>query len=136
MIKKRKRYITSIFTLDKNIQTFGITGWDDAGITEFVNEQNKHHGLFLVNEHEAVSITIEYTNIIWVYRVYFGSCKKRYKNLDATDERWSYIEKYVIRDLKMMGAENITDELIVAFKKSGTYEIRLKFEQQFKNYCI
>ena len=45
-------------------------------LKRFIEEQEKHYGLKLISPKEELLIEVEYTNIIWIYRVYYGSYKK------------------------------------------------------------
>lgn len=136
MNNKRIRYITSIFTLDRIDQSVGITIWDDGDISKFVEEQEKHYGLKLISSNKEVLIEIEYTNIIWKYRIYYGSYKKRYKVLTADDERWKEIETRVFTDLKVFGMEKLKDKILLCLKNKEYFEYKEKTDIQFKKYCI
>lgn len=135
MNEKRIRYCTTIFILDKN-QTFSISLWDKDDYQEFLKEVNKHYGLHLISENKELSITIEYSNIIWNYKVFYGSCKKKFKPLLIDDERWLTIEKQIFEDLKRMGLEVIYDKVIEHLKRKEYFEYNKKSNLQFKKYCI
>lgn len=136
MNNKRIRYITSIFTLDRIAQSVGIAVWDNGDINKFVEEQEKHYGLKLISANNKVSIEIEYTNIIWKYRIYYGAYKKAYKPLLENDERWNYIEDRVFDDLKVFGMEDLKDEVILYLKNKEYFEYKIKLDNQFKRYCV
>lgn len=136
MNNKRIRYVTSIFTLDRLIQSVGITVWDDEDISKFVEEQSKHYGLKLISANKELLIEVEYTNIIWIYRVYYGSYKKRYHPLTINDERWVQIEKRILDDLKIFGMETLIGDVLINLKNKEYFEYKLKVDKQFKKYCI
>lgn len=136
MNDKRIRYITTIVTLDKIVQSVGITVWDDDDISKIVKEQEKHYGLKLVSIKEEILIEIEYTNIIWKYRIYYGNYKKRYKSLALNDERWNEIEDRILADLKVFGMEELKDKILLYLKNKEYFEYKEKIDNQFKRYCI
>lgn len=136
MNNKKIRYITSVFTLDKIIQSVGMSIWDNEDITKFIEEQEKHYGLKLISTKEELLIEVEYTNIIWKYRIYYGSYKKRYKELNENDERWEQIEEKVLNDLKVFGMEKIKDKVLLSLKNKEYFEYKVKIEKQFKRYCV
>ena len=136
MNNKKIRYITSIFTLDKIIQSVGMSIWDNEDITKFIEEQEKHYGLKLISTKEELLIEVEYTNIIWKYRIYYGSYKKRYKELNENDERWEQIEEKVLNDLKIFGMEKLKDKVLLSLKNKEYFEYKVKIEKQFKRYCV
>ena len=79
---------------------------------------------------------MEYTNIIWNYRLFFGSYKKKYKKLEQDDERWKYIEESISEDLKMMELNNLKEKILEHLKKNEYFEYIEKTEKQLKKYCI
>ena len=136
MNNKRVRYITSIFTLDRIVNSVGMTIWDNGDITKFIEEQEKHYGLKLISHKEELLIEVEYTNMIWRYRIYYGSYKKRYKTLNEYDERWEQIEEKVLNDLKVFGMEELKDKVLLILKNKEYLEYKTKIEKQFKQYCV
>lgn len=90
---KKTRYVTTIFTLDRINQSTGITAWDKESFSNFIKEQEKKYGLKLICSKEKILIIVEYTNIIWNYKIYYGSYKNKYKSFSTNDERWPNIEK-------------------------------------------
>ena len=66
MNNKKIRYITSIFTLDKIIQSVGMSIWDNEDITKFIEEQEKHYGLKLISTKEELLIELNLTVIYLV----------------------------------------------------------------------
>lgn len=136
MYNQRTRYCTTIFALDRINYQFNIAGWDKDTYEDIVSEQHIHTGLFLIDNKKALSIRIEYLNIIWDYKVFFGSCKKKYKKLEDNDERWKTIEECLYDDLKRMGLEELYDDVITHLKNNEYYEFNEKRDVQFKKYCI
>ena len=136
MDDKRIRYVNRIITLDRINWDNTITIWDKENITDILDEFDKHYGLKLINSQEETSIKIEYSNIIWQYRIYYGSCKRKYNNLTNDDERWTVIEKYIESDLKMIGLENLKDNILLSLKNNEHYQYKIEKDEQFKKYCI
>lgn len=136
MDNKRIRYINRIFTIDKINQSIELTIWDKEDITNFLNEYDKHYGLKLINSKEEIFIKIEYSNIIWQYRIYLGSYKRKYLFLTTNDERWQTIEKFIDSDLKMIGLENLKNDILLSLKNNEYYEYKIKKDEQFKKYCV
>ncbi len=136
MNEKRIRYCTTIFALDKINQIFSTCEWDNDNYKDYLKSYNKHYGLNLINETRELSIIIEYSNIIWDYKVFYGSCKKKYKPLLEGDERWLTIEKQIFEDLKMIGLENICNEVMNYLKRKEYFEYNKKINLQFKSYCV
>ena len=134
-MEKHTRYITTIFTLDRNT-IYGLTRNDNDDIKDYMDEEEKHYGLKMISTKEEIKMIIEYTNIIWNYRFYYGTHKKKYKPLSKNDERWENIEKRILSDLKTMGLENLKDEVLQHLKKQQYYEYKNKKEEQFKKYYI
>lgn len=136
MDNKNIRYVTTIFALDRIINDISISLWNNDDINYILSEQEKHYGLKMISLKEEIFIEIEYKNIIWNYKIYYASYKKRYRELEYNDERWISIEKKLIEDLKMMGIENIKDDILCALKNKEYYEYKNKIDSQFKKYCI
>lgn len=136
MKDKRVRYIRNIFTLDCIGRGIGLSHWDKDEFSEFVSTYEKKYGLKLLSEKEEVFILIEYNNIIWNYKIYYGSYKKKYKELKMEDERWTFLEKQVYSELKMMGLEELIDEVMFNLKNGFYYENKIKKDIQFKKYCV
>lgn len=133
---KRIRYITSIFTLDKIYESVNITVWDKKDISDFIEEQEKHYGLKLINTNEELLVEIEYTNIIWKYRIYYGAYKKSFKQLTENDERWFQIKEKILADLKTFGMEELQDSILINLKKKNYFKYKENIDKQFKKYCI
>ncbi len=136
MNNKRIRYVNRIFTLDKINQSIELTIWDKENITDYLNEYEKHYGLKLINSKELIFIQVEYSNMIWKYRIYLGSYKRKYSSLTINDERWQIIEKDVESDLKMIGLENLKNNILLSLKKNEYYEYKIEKDEQFKRYCV
>ena len=136
MNNKRRKYVNRIIILDRIDWDYDITLWDKEDISDILDELYKEYGLKLINFKEEVFIKIEYSNIIWQYKFYYGSCKRKYHNLTTNDERWPVIEKYIESDLKMIGLENLKDNILLLHKNNENYEYRIEKEEQFKRYCI
>ncbi len=135
MIEKRTRYITRIFTLDRFYHGTILVSWENE-LEKFLQEENKHYGLKIISDKEEVFISIEYSNIIWAYRAFFGSYKKKYKALSQDDERWIYIENSLIDDLKTIGLSHLKSEILLSLKNKEYFEYNEKTTMQFKRYCI
>lgn len=136
MNNKRIRYVNRVFTLDKINQSIELTIWDKENITDYLNEYEKHYGLKLINSKELIFIQVEYSNMIWKYRIYLGSYKRKYSSLTINDERWQIIEKDVESDLKMIGLENLKNNILLSLKKNEYYEYKIEKDEQFKRYCV
>jgi len=136
MSEKRIRYCTTIFALDRINQVFTICVWDNDNYKDYLKSYNKHYGLNLIKENKELSIIIEYSNIIWNYKMFYGSCKKKFKPLLTDDERWLTIEKQIFADLKMIGLENIYNEVMNYLKRKKYFEYNKKSNLQFKKYCV
>lgn len=136
MDNKRTRYVNRIIILDRINWDYNITLWDKEDITDILDEFYKHHGLKLINFQEEVFVKIEYSNIIWQYRIYYSSCKRKYHNLTNDDERWKAVEKYIESDLKMIGLEILKDNILLSLKNNEHYEYKLEKQEQFKRYCV
>ena len=133
---KRTRYVATIFIFDRIEQSTGITTWNNADFSDFVKEQEKHYGLKLISSNEEIFINVEYTNIIWNYKIYYGSYKKKYKSLTQDDKRWFSIEKRLEDDLKMIGLSELKEEVSNHLKNRKYFEYKTKIEKQFKKYCV
>lgn len=72
---KNTRYLTRIFTLDRFYYGTCYTSWENE-LDQYLEEENTHYGLKIISEQEEAFITIEYSNIIWEYKILFGSYKK------------------------------------------------------------
>lgn len=105
METKRTRYIIRIFALNQSYEGTSFTSWKNE-LEEFLQTEYEDYGLEIINDKEELFIKIEYSNIIWEYKCFFGTYKKRYSPLQVDDERWSFIEHGLEEDLKMMGLEN------------------------------
>ena len=136
MEEKNTRYIYTFITLDKIERCPSLVTWDQNDYEPFILSQDKHYGLKIVSEKEELFIRIEYTNIIWEYKLLFSSYKKKYKPLTSNDEKWYKIEKQVLIDLKMMGLEDLKEDVLNNLKNNKYFEYKTKKEEQFKNYCI
>lgn len=136
MEEKRTRYITTIFTLDRISQALGLITWDDADLSDFINSYEKHYGLKMISPQPEILITVEYTNIIWNYRILYGSYKKKYKPIQTDDERWTKIENQIESDLKMIGLDKLKEEILSKLKNKTYFEYKTKINIQFKKYCV
>jgi len=136
MNDKSTRYMTTIFTLDGIMQSTGITTWNKNDFYNFVKEQEKNKGLKLISLKEEILVIVEYNNIIWNYTIYYGSYKKKYKSLIKDDERWENLENIVKNDLKMIGLDELTEEILINLKSKKYFEYKIKIEKQFKKYCV
>lgn len=136
MNDKNIRYIFTIFTLDKNLQSVGITTWNKDGFTDLLKEQERKYGLKLISQKEEISVIVEYTNITWIYKIYYGSYKKKYNVLNENDDRWIPIKKQIQADLKVMGLDNLNDDILSHLMNNNYFEYTIKIEKQFKNYCV
>jgi len=136
MHQKRIRYCTTIFALDRITQSFSISTWDEDNYNDYLKSYNKNYGLHLIDTNNQVSIIMEYSNIIWNYKVFYGSCKKSFKASQPNDERWSTIEKVIFGDLKMIGLTAIYDQVIHCLKNKEYFEYQQKSSLQFKKYCV
>lgn len=137
MTDKHMRIIRTILTLDQinNSPVIDIAD-DDSKFKEVFEWYENYYGLKIHNEIEEVHIIIEYTNIIWNYRIYFGSYKKRYKPLSIDDERWEAIEKIIRQDLKIMGIEDMTNVVLKKLMNKEHFDYHEKRELQFQRYYI
>ena len=135
MEEKQTRYIRTVFTLDQIKRATGITDWKD-NFNEFLQNYEKLYGLKMISTKEEILIQIEYTNIKWDYKIFYGSYKKKYKQLLEEDERWTEIEKQIAIDLKMMGLEELKEEVLSHLKNNEYYEYKTKKDIQFKQYCV
>lgn len=136
MNDKNIRYIFTIFTLDKTLQSVGITTWNKDGFTDLLKEQERKYGLKLIRQKEEISIIVEYTNITWIYKIYYGSYKKKYNVLNENDDRWIPIKKQIQTDLKVMGLDNLNDDILSHLMNNNYFEYTIKIKKQFKNYCV
>ncbi len=136
MIKKRTRYCTTFIPLDRPNWDFNLSTWDKDNYLEMIPEFDKHHGFHLISNSKEIYIRIEYTNLIWDYKVFYASCKKSYKPLEKSDERWNDIEKTILNDLKKIGLAELFDTVINHLKNKEYFEYNEKSNMQFKKYCI
>ena len=136
MNDKNRRYIFTIFTLDKTLQSVGITTWNKDGFTDLLKEQERKYGLKLISQKEEISVIVEYTNITQIYKIYYGSYKKKYNVLNENDDRWIPIKKQILADLKVMGLDNLNDDILSYLMNNNYFEYTIKIEKQFKNYCV
>ena len=136
MNDKNIRYIFTIFTLDKTLQSVGITTWNKDGFTDLLKEQERKYGLKLISQKEEISVIVEYTNITWIYKIYYGSYKKKYNVLNENDDRWIPIKKQILADLKVMGLDNLNDDILSHLMNNNYFEYTIKIEKQYKNYCV
>lgn len=136
MNEKRIRYCTTIFPLDRINQIFSVCTWDNDDYEDYLKSCNNHYGLHLINENKVLSITMEYSNIIWNYKVFYGSYKNKFNPLLIDDERWIIIEKQIFEDLKMMGLEKIYAQVKECLKRKEYFEYNKKSDLQFKKYCV
>ena len=133
---KKIRYITRVFTLDRIEQGLQASNWDKDDLEPILEDMEKHYGLKIISENKEVFLVMEYSNIIWNYKIYFGSYKKRFKPLAKDDERWQKIEKGLLEDLKTMGINHLKDEVLTHLKDKTYFEYQNKVEEQFKQYCV
>ena len=131
MENKRTRFITRIYALDRSGHNYQLCTWDNDNIESILEEEYKHYGLKIV---DIKNITV--TNIIWNYKIYYGSYKKKYNTLTSDDKRWNEIKKCVDEDLKIMGLEELRDELLISIKNNKPFEYQEKKDIQFKKYCV
>lgn len=101
-----------------------------------MNKDNIHYGLKIISEQKENFITIEYSNIIWEYKILFGSYKKKYKPLTENDERWQFIEESLKSDLKTIGLSHLKEEILTSLKKKEYFKYQKVTDMQFKKYCI
>lgn len=132
---KNIRYINTILTLDRK-ERVSFSIWNNEDINDFLREEELHYGLKLINQNPISYIYIEYTNIIWIYKLYYGTYKKKYKPLQDDDERWNWIKKEIESDLKMIGLEELLENVIISLKRKEYFEYKNKNDKQFKKYCI
>jgi len=135
MNTKNTRYIVKIFTLDRFFEGTGFISWQN-NLAEFLEEEEKHYGLKIISANPEIFIKIEYSNIIWEYKILFGSYKKKYKPLETNDDRWSIIEKGIIADLKTIGLSHLLPEILAALKKKEYFTYDETTSMQFKRYCL
>lgn len=100
------RYQTPIFA-NKIEQITGITNYNIKDFSNFIKEPKKHYGSKLINFKEEILVIVEYTNIIWNYKIYYGSYKNKYQSVKIYDHRWEEIEKRIKIDLKMIGLNEL-----------------------------
>lgn len=134
-MNKNTRYILRIFTLDRLHHSTGYTSWQE-NTAEFLEKENKHYGLKIISEKAEIFVKIEYSNIIWEYKILFGSYKKKYKKLEPNDERWLIIENGIKSDLKTIGLSHLKVEILTSLKKKEYFEYQEVTDMQFKKYCI
>ncbi|MDE6142015.1 MAG: NUDIX hydrolase, partial [Bacilli bacterium] len=130
------RYCTTFILLDRIDFCFNTSGWNKSNIKDIIEEYDKHYGFHLISQNSELHIRVEYTNIIWDYKIFYASCKKRYKPLDESDERWVKIEKLIQDDLNRMGLKELLETVITHLKNREYYEYKEVTDMQFKRYCI
>lgn len=134
-MEKQTRYVLRIFTLDRFYHGLQFISWNNNFET-FLKEENKHYGLKIISESFEAFIKIEYSNIIWEYKILFGSYKKKYKPLEIDDERFQIFEEEIKKDLKTIGLSHLKLELLNSLNKQEHFEYQEKTNMQFKKYCI
>lgn len=130
------RYCNTFIALDHPNQNFNISVWNKDDFKDMIEEYYKHYGFHLISEDKELHIHVEYTNIIWDYKLFFASCKKRYKALEQNDERWSEIEETIKYDLKIMGLKELLETVMNHLKNKEYFEYTEKTDMQFKRYFI
>lgn len=130
------RYCTTFILLDRPGQDFNISAWDKDDYEKITQEYDKHYGFHLISKDKELHIRVEYTNIIWDYKIFYASCKKSYKPLEKDDERWKTIEKTIEDDLKRMGLKELLKTVMTHLKNKEYFEYNEKTDMQFKRYCI
>lgn len=136
MSKTNIRYCTTFIMLDRPRWEFNVSEWDKDNYLELIPEFDKHHGFHLISQEKEVYIRIEYTNIIWDYKIFYASCKKNTKQLEENDPRWKDIEEIIMSDLKRMGLNELFDKVMNYLKNKEYFEYQEKTDMQFKKYCI
>lgn len=130
------RYCTTFILLDRPDQDFNISSWNKDDYEDIIEEYDKHYGFHLISKEKELHIRVEYTNIIWDYKIFYASCKKRYKVLEQDDERWTQIEKTIESDLKRMGLKELLEAVINHLKTNKFFEYNEITDMQFKRYCL
>ena len=136
MNDKKTRYINTIITFDKTREETGITSWREDSFPEFLMEQEKHYGLKILSKKEEIFVKVEYNNIIWEYKIYYGSYKNKNKTPLISEEKWKKIERQLGIDLKMIGLKELKDVILNSLKKGEYFEYTTQIEKQFKKYCV
>ena len=136
MNEKKTRYGLMVFTLDQINRSVGAFAWNEKDIDYIVKDQEEHFGLKPLAIKEEAHIVMEYSNIIWDFKIYYSSFKKRYTPLLDIDERWVTIEKILLEGLKTIGLEELKDEVVKSLKAKKYFEYKNKSDEQFKKYCI
>lgn len=136
MNDKKIRYVTTIFELSKIKGAINLTTWNEDDFIDFCKDYEKHYGLNLISDKQEVLIVVEYTNIIWNYKIYYGSYTKKYKSLTEDDERWIKFETELETNLKTIGLEELKDEVLEYLKNKEYFEYKIKIDKQFKKYCV
>lgn len=136
MNEKCIRYCTTFITLDRPGWNFNISSWNKDNYEEEIEEYNKHYGFHLISEEKELHIHVEYTNIIWDYKIFYASCKKRYKVLEPNDERWKVIEEMIEYDLRRMGVKELHETVMNHLKNKKYFEYNETTDMQFKRYFI
>ena len=134
-MNKNTRYITRIFTLDRFYYGTGYTSWENI-LDQYLEEESIHYGLKIISEQEEAFIKIEYSNIIWEYKILFGTYKKKYKPLADNDERWQFIEESLKADLKSIGLSHLKEEILNSLKKKEYFAYQEVTAMQFRRYCV
>ena len=136
MNDKKTRYMNTIIIFDKTRGITGITSWRQDSFSEFLVEQEKHYGLKIISKKEEIFVNVEYNNIIWEYKIYYGSYKKKNKIPLISEEKWKKIERQLGIDLKMIGLEELKDVVLNSLKNGEYFEYKTKIKKQFKKYCV
>ena len=113
---------------------FGESDYDHY--KEYLELNKKQFGLHLIKESYVVEIKMKYSNIIRNYKIFYGSCKKKFKPLLKNDKRWIVIQKQIGQDLKLMGLEKIMNQLISNIKNNEIFMYEEEQNLPFKKYCI
>ena len=90
----------------------------------------------MINSKEKALIIVEYENIIWVYKIFYGSYKKKFNMLLNADERWKAIDEQLEIDLRLIGLENLKNHVINHLKNNYYFEYKEKICKNFKKYCL
>ena len=136
MNDKKTRYMNTIIIFDKTRGITGITSWRQDSLSEFLMEQEKHYGLKIISKKEEIFVNVEYNNIIWEYKIYYGSYKKKNNIPLISEEKWKKIERQLGIDLKMIGLEELKDVVLNSLKNGEYFEYKTKIKKQFKKYCV
>ena len=72
MNEKKTRYGLMIFTLDQINRSVGVFSWNEKDIDYIIKEQEEHFGLKPLTTKAEAHIVMEYSNIIWNYKIYYN----------------------------------------------------------------